>query len=180
MALFGTSVLNTSPSGVAQSNIQHKSRCLSTNTHITDTQNTVPVSTDPNSSSSTGDFTHKGIGLHPVRERGAVSTLTHILPFLTWLQQWCNALGFSPSPHLVPAHPWIFVPPSSPPLLLLPLPSLSLPGSSNIAALAPRSVKSLRALGRHGSEKLSNVTKTPRGQVPDARETVVQSLWERG
>lgn len=96
--------------------------CPQTHTHV-DAHNTVPVSTDPNSSSSTGDFTHKGIGLYPVRQRGAVSTLTHILPFLTLLQKWCNALGFSPSPHPVPAHPCIFVPPSSPPFAF----SLSFP-----------------------------------------------------
>lgn len=177
MTLFWTSALKVSPSGVAQSNMQYKSCCLSANTHI-DTQNTAPVSTDPNSSSSTGDFTHKGIGLYQVRERGAVSTLTHILPFLTLLQQWCNALGFSPSPHPEPAHPWIFFL-SLPFLLLSPFPSLSFPGSSNLDALAS-TVKSPRALGRRSSEKLSNVTKTPRGQVPDARETVVQSPWERG
>ena len=116
MTLFWSSVLNMRPSGVARSNIQQQiPLSVRKNTH-TDRQNTVPVSTDPNCSSSTGDFTHEGIGLHPARERGAVSTLTHILPFLTWLQQWCNALGFQPSPHPVPAHPWIFVPPSSPPL----------------------------------------------------------------
>lgn len=59
-----------------------------------------PNPNSPNSNSSTGDLYTRGLAAIQQRERERESPLTHILPFLTRLQQWCNALGFSPSPTL--------------------------------------------------------------------------------
>lgn len=96
--------LNSSPSGFVCSNLQ-----ILQSAHTSSF--TVPIPTLPTLTQVLGTQTQ---GAWPPSkkskregERGALSPLTHILPFLTRLQQWCNALGFSPSPHPVPAYPQI-------------------------------------------------------------------------
>lgn len=140
-----------SPSGAAQANMQYKSGCLSANAHM-ETHITLSQSPQIPTPAQVLGTSHTR-GLASIQWGREVQSVHWLISFPFWL---CSRndvmlLAFRPPPTQCLPTPGFL---SLPPLLLSPFPSLSLPGSSNFTALAARAVKSLRALGRHSSEKL--------------------------